>query len=167
MDVDSTPTPDPTPEPTETPEAPEETAPEGDGEASEEVPAWVKKELAKARSDAAKYRTSLREAEAKLSEAKTPEDLELAVREVRESNERLQRELLIRDVAAKHNLPPALAGRLNGATQEELEADAVELAKLVAPAPTAPAEPTGGLNPGAEDTEDDPRALARRYSRRL
>ncbi len=40
-------------------------------------------------------------------------------------------EALRATVANRHNLPPALAGRLRGSTETELEADAKELSKLV------------------------------------
>lgn len=146
-------------ESTEGTESTEENKPEND------LPEWARKELSKARSDAARYRTSLRDAEAKLADAKSPEDIEAAVREVREANEKLTREIAVRDIAAKHGLPPALAARVAGSTPEEMEADAKELAKLIAPAPTG--TPGGGLNPNEDaDDEKDPRKLAARYRRR-
>lgn len=153
----------------QTPEGdkPEGQTPEGDKPAEDELPEWARKELTKARGDAASYRTRLREAEAKLAEAKTPEDIEAAVADLKAANADLERQIVVRDVAAKHNLPPALAKRLTGSTPEELEADAKELAKLVAPAPTTPSSPAGGLNPGDnDDSPSDPRTLARVARRR-
>lgn len=132
----------------------------------DELPEWARNELKKARGDAARYRTGLREAEAKLAAAKTPEEFETATRELAQQNAKLTREINVRDVAAKHGLPPALAARLQGSTPEEMEADAVELAKLVAPNPTGSGDPKGGLDPNDDDNEMDPRKLAARYRRR-
>lgn len=133
----------------------------------DELPEWARNELKKARGDAARYRTGLRDAEAKLAAAKTPEEFETATRELAEQNAKLSREIAVRDVAAKHGLPPALAARLQGSTPEEMEADAVELAKLVAPAPTSSGTPSGGLDPSADDDDEmDPRKLAARHRRR-
>ncbi|WP_432006311.1 hypothetical protein [Streptomyces parvus] len=147
-----------TEETVETP--PEGTAPEGDETetsteekpSEESVPAEVlRKKLTDANAEAANYRTKLRETEAKLSSAKTVEEFEAAVAELRSQNEALERTILLNTVAAKYELPAALAKRLTGATAEELEADAKELQKLVAPAP--PASLSGGLDP--EDDADD------------
>lgn len=162
---------DPAPAPEavqEPPVAPEPAAPEGTPEASPEdaLPEWARKELSRARSDAARYRTSLRDAESKLAEAKTSDEFEAATKELAEANAALTREITVRDIAAKHGLPAALAARLTGSTPEEMEADAVELSKLIAPAPTA-GSPGGGLNPNEDqDDEMDPRKLAARYRRR-
>ncbi|WP_406192372.1 hypothetical protein OH733_05405 [Streptomyces griseus] len=138
---------------------PEGTAPEGDETEStedkpseESVPADVlRKKLTDANAEAANYRTKLRETEAKLSSAKTVEEFESAVAELKAQNEALERTILLNTVAAKYELPAALAKRLSGATPEELEADAKELQKLVAPA--APESLSGGLDP--EDDADD------------
>lgn len=58
---------------------------------------------------------------------------------------------LQRVVASAHKLPESLASRLTGTTREELEADAKELAKLVA-APAAPATPGNRPNPRPQNT---------------
>ncbi|MEU9795058.1 hypothetical protein AB0E27_31485 [Streptomyces sparsogenes] len=132
--------------------------------AEETVPAEVlRKELTGARAEAANYRTKLRETEAKLSKAKTVEEFEAATSELRGQIEALERQILIGTVAAKYELPPTLAKRLTGATEAELEADAKELQKLVAPA--APESLGGGLDP--DDGEDfDPVKAARAARRR-
>ena len=84
--------------------------PPADAGASEDaLPEWAKKELAKARSEAAKYRTSLRDAETRLTGAKTAEEFEAAKAELLKSNRALERAL----VATKHGLPEALAKRLD------------------------------------------------------
>jgi hypothetical protein len=156
----------------ETPQTPPEgETPKGDEAGSTEekpteetVPAEVlRKKLTDANAEAANYRTKLRETEAKLSSAKTVEEFEAATSELRGQIEALERQILLKDVAAKYELPAALAKRLSGSTPEELEADAKELQKLVAP--SAPESLSGGLNP--DDGEDfDPVKAARAARKR-
>ena len=145
-------------------------APAGGPDASEDsLPDWAKKELSKARGEAAKYRTSLRETEAKLAGAKTAEEFEAARAQLLEANRALERNL----VAVKYGLPEALAKRLEGSTLEELEADAAALKGLLVPTP--PKEPehhpdaSGGLTPGGLDEAEaklTPAELARKYGPR-
>ncbi|MGW5130876.1 hypothetical protein [Streptomyces sp. NPDC004135] len=136
-----------TPKGDETEEKPEEKP------AEESVPPEVlRKKLTDANAEAANYRTKLRETEAKLSNAKTLEEFEEATTELRGQIEALERTILLNDVARKYELPEALAKRLTGTTSEELEADAKELQKLIAPQ-GAPESLAGGLTP--EDGEDD------------
>lgn len=146
-------------------EATEEESTEEESE-NDPDPAWLQKELTRARKEAAKYRTELRDAQTKLSEAKTPEEVEAAISELRDTNAKLERQILVNKVAAKHDLPDALADRLKGSTLEELEADAKLLAS-VATAPAAPSNLEGGLSPDDddEDTEMDPKKLASRFRR--
>lgn len=73
---------------------------------------------------------------------------------------------LQRAVAAEHSLPADLAARLQGATREELVADAKNLAKLVTvPAAGAPPgnrpNPRPQTGPNARSVEDDLRATGR------
>ncbi|MFE0771974.1 hypothetical protein [Streptomyces sp. NPDC058861] len=135
------------------------------GAAEDGLPDWARKELAKVRGEAAGYRTRLRNAETALSEAKSPEQFEAALAEVKQQNAALERSLVVASVARKYDLPEALAGRLHGATPEELEADAKALQALVVPA--APLALGGGLTPSddEDDGEMDPRKLARRTRR--
>jgi hypothetical protein len=137
----------------------------GQSSPEEELPDWARKELAKVRGEAAGYRTRLRDAETKLSEAKTPEEVEAALADVKTKNAELERSLVVASVARKYDLPEELAGRLRGATPEELEADAKALQALVTPA--APPALGGGLTPSddEDDGEMDPRKLARRSRR--
>lgn len=129
------------------------------------LPEWARKRLAKANGEAAKYRTSLREAEAKLKDAKTPEEFQAAVADLSKANHALEREL----VAAKFGLPDKLAARLEGATREELEADAKEL-KALLPSPVDDVDARdlkGGLSPDSGDSADaDPAKLAAQWGRR-
>jgi hypothetical protein len=131
------------------------------------LPEWARKAITTANAEAANYRTRLREAEQKLGDAKTVDEFQTAVAEVRAENERLEHEVLRERVARRFELPDDLAARLQGATAEELEADAKTLKKYATPAPSAPASLAGGLDPSDDgDTETDPRALARRYGGR-
>jgi hypothetical protein len=157
----------------ETPQTPPEgETPKGDGAesteekpAEESVPAEVlRKKLTDANAEAANYRTKLRETEAKLSAAKTVEEFEAATSELRGQIEALERTILLNNVAAKYELPPALAKRLSGTTEAELEADAKELQKLVAPA--TPESLSGGLDPDDKNDFDPVKAARAARSRR-
>lgn len=161
----------------ETAEAPAEEKPEG-GETPEEKPAehkpaddlpeWAQKELSSARAEAANYRVKLREAEQSLANAKSPEEVAAAIAELTDQNAKLERSLLVRDVAAEFKLPAELAEVLQGNDIEALKEHAKKLAKF-APADEefTPEVLEGGLTPGSkDDTEMDPRALARRNRRR-
>lgn len=139
------------------------------GEQEDTLPEWARKNLTKARSDAARYRTELREAQERLQGAKTVEEFQAATTDLNTKIASLEREV----VARSYGLPDALANRLQGATREELEADAKQLQQLIAPA--APVDPTpppykdgsGGLNPGELEDPDaglSPLELAKRYS---
>lgn len=144
-------------------EAEEDDAKEGDDE-SKDLPEWAQKELKKVRGEAANYRTRLREVEQQLANAKTPEEYEAAVNELRETNAQLEQRILRNDVARKFQLPDDLANALKGDTQEELEAHAKVLAKYAAPAD--PESLGGGLDPTDDDDDTtDPRELARRFRR--
>lgn len=160
---------DKTNEGTETQEQTEGNAPEGtegqstdgNGDKTADLPEWVKKELKEARQDAANYRTRLRETEAKFQGVKTPEEVEALLGEERSKNAALERQIQIRDVAAKHGLPAELAAVLQGDTPEALEEHAKTLAKFAAPAPQEPDNPKGGLDPNSEAESNDPRVLRR------
>ena len=117
----------------------------------------AKKALTKARNEAGKYRTRLREAEDKLSKAKTPEEFEAAVTELRDTNAKLERDLLVERVARKAALPEELAELLQGSTEAELQAHAKKLAKYVTMA-GVPGDVRGGLDPTDEDDFDPVKA---------
>lgn len=148
------------PEPT-TPEVETET-PAEDPDAS--LPDWARQKLTKANGEAAAYRTQLRAAEAKLSTAKTVEEFESATKDLQAQIHELTRQR----IAAEHGLPPALAERLKGSSEEELIADALALAPF---AGSKPAPKTGPLRGGLDPSEDNPLAglgpaeLAARYGR--
>lgn len=138
----------------------EEKAPEG----IDSLPEWARKELSNVRAEAANYRTKLREAEAKLSAAKTPEEVEAAISELKDQNAKLERSILVNKVAGKHRLPAELAELLKGEDEAALEAHAKALAKFATPAP--PTSLSGGLDPSDDDDgEIDPRKLAAKFRR--
>jgi hypothetical protein len=58
-------------------------------------------------------------------------------------------------VAAKYRLPEQLVGRLRGTTEAELDADAKELAKLVAPPQAAETEAARGNGPVVRVNQDE------------
>lgn len=125
----------------------------------DDLPEHWRGELGKARSEAAKYRTSLREAEAKLAEAKTPEDIAAAVKEFQDRNAVLERELLVTKVASSHGLPAELAELLKGDDEKALTEHAKKLALFI---PRADPDLSGGLTPGSKDDgPDNPRELAK------
>jgi hypothetical protein len=136
-----------------TPDAP--TPPAGD--APGELPDWARKELEKARGDAAAYRTRLREKET---------ELETRVRELTEAKEHAERATLREAVARRHQLPEDLAALLQGQDAEALEAHAKTLAQYV-PAPAAgfTGEARGGLDPDGDTGDFDPVAVAQRARR--
>lgn len=170
---------DQTETPDETPEKPAEGSeqkPEGENTpdpskeaekpTEDELPEWARKELTKVRNEAANYRTRLRDAEDKLKDAKTPEEFEVAIAEFKASNAALERSLLVTKVAAKYELPEALAARLQGDDEAAIEADAKSLAALVTTAKSTPESLSGGLTPGESDDEFDPVAVAHEAKKR-
>jgi hypothetical protein len=149
---------DTTTETTDTPRSTPDDA--ATGEDLDGLPEWARKKLTKANSEAARYRTSLREAEAKLAGAKTPEELDAAVADFQAQNAKLSRELAVSDLARKYSLPDDLAGGLrlaaavDGVTPEELDAQAKVLGKYVTPEREIPAALSGGLDPTDDETFD-------------
>lgn len=144
----------------------------GDGKPAQEakagdvkaLPQWAQDLISQVRGEAANYRTQLRESQNALEKAKTPEDIEKATTELREANARLERDLLIERVAAKHGLPEDLKGRLKGDTEKDLETDAAALAKF-APKVERKVEPenlSGGLYPDDSGDSFDPVAEAKK-----
>jgi hypothetical protein len=155
---------DPTDADTDTPTT-ENPNPDDGGGQVDELPEWARKRLTKANAEAANYRTRLREAEARLDGAKTAEEYEQAVTDIKTRNAELEQQVARERIARKYGLPDDLAERLRGANVAELEADAKALQKYAAPA--EPVVLRGGLDPADDgDTETDPRALARRYGGR-
>lgn len=128
-------------------------------------PHVLRRELTDARAEAANYRVKLREAEKRLSEAKTVDEYESAVGDLRTQLASMERKVLVSDVARRFELPDALAARLQGESKEELEADAKALAQFASA--KVPGHLSGGLDPSDEDdTGTDPTEYQKRYPRR-
>lgn len=126
------------------------------------LPEWAQKELARVRSEAADRRVQLREAQEALSKAKTPEEFEAATKDLSEKVANLERQILVNNVASQFDLPPTLAARLSGDTEEELKADAKMLAQFIV-TDSEPESLGGGLNPGGSSDESfDPVAASRK-----
>lgn len=147
-------------------EATEPTAPdeseEGDEKAKDEEQDSLSEEelssaLAKARKDAAKYRTRLRDVENQLSGMKSNEDVESLVESMREEREEAERALIRENVALKFGLPDKLAALLQGDDRAAIEAHAKELQEF-APSPRRSGEPRGGLDPQTDEGAFDPEA---------
>lgn len=125
----------------------------------DDLPEWARKKLTSANAEAANYRTQLREAQDALSKAKTPEEVTAAIADTQAKYAQLETQLARTTAAAKHNLPPELAARVQGNTPEEMDADAKALAKF-AVVPAAPGDLSGGLDPSSSDESWDPVAEA-------
>lgn len=140
----------------------EESTEDAQSQKDAELPEWARNELTRVRNEAAERRVQLREAQEALSKAKTPEEFEAATTALTEKVTALERQILVNDVASQFDLPPALAARLSGDTEEELKADAKLLAQFI----TTESDPEslgGGLNPGGSSDESfDPVAASRK-----
>jgi hypothetical protein len=140
-------------------------------EAAEEVPAEVlREEVTKANNEAANYRTKLREAEERLKNAKSPEEVDEIVKQLQADRETSEAALLRENVALKFKLPEKAIKRLAGSTREELEADAKELAELFGTSDQddEDLDLEGGLEPRNRESAEatDPRSLALKHSKR-
>jgi hypothetical protein len=146
-----------TPDPNTAPAATTEVAPESKPDPWDGIPdefAWAKSAVESANREAAARRVALREAEEKLSKAKTPEEFEAAVNEIKSSEQKLTVDLERERAARKHKLDDEVLEFLTGTTAEQIEAQAAKLAALKPGAPatqtvvvTQPT-PTGGITPG-------------------
>lgn len=113
--------------------------------------AWVKKELDKARDDAAKYRIERNDLRTQLSNASSPEEVAALRKQVAELEINSRREA----AAAKHGLPSELIEFLTATDEAGLEAQAAKLARPAAPAQPDPVvvtqlPPSGGATPLAD-----------------
>lgn len=154
-----------------------DTTPEGQAPpvtSIDSLPDWAKKELADTRAEAANYRTRLREAESSLKEAKTPEEVEAAVKELREGNAKLERDLALAN--ASRGLTDDQAAILAAMTWEtpgDLTGHVEAIRKLTPSDDRGDALPLsgtlrGGLTPGDEPGDDfDPAEVARKMRQGL
>lgn len=131
---------------------------------SDDIPEWAREKLTKANAEAANYRTKLREAEEKLKDAKSLEEVDALITEMRTARETAEHDLLVENVALKHDLPAEALEFLKGNTREELEASASKLMQMFDAGGARHLE--GGLNPRDEAQGDtNPRKLAQQYGR--
>jgi len=152
-----------TPEqPGQAPAAQQAPAPAAGGaeESVEAKLARMDKELREARTEAAKYRTTLRSQEQAQQEAEAAKLAEQGKYKELLEKEQTERAKLAAEVAKRDHEaaqrkaardagidPDAWAGRLRGSTREELAADAASLAQSLMP---AGAPQIGATNPGAQ-----------------
>lgn len=113
-------------------------------------------------------RQELEAAQAKLKEYEDrdkteAEKAEEARKALEARAEKAEAELLRQRVAHKHNLPPEIAERLRGSTEEELEEDAKSLSELVKAGPSVDTD--AGKGRPKSDGPSDPAALAEQVSR--
>lgn len=142
----------------------------GAPEASAEESTSDDPRLAKARKDAAGYRTKLRDAEKELEEfrkaAQDKADADKSETEKRTAAEKRADAAELRalrlEVAAEKGLTAAQAKRLVGATREELEADADEVLQLFpgSKAPKAPKPDPSQGNRGGKPSSGRDAAMA-------
>lgn len=135
--------------------------------------AWTKAALESANAEAASRRVALREAQEKLSAAKTPEEFESAVSEFKNGQAKLEAELARERAARKHGLADDVLEFLTGTTEEQIEAQASKLAALkpASQEPTPPKvvtvpAPSGGITPSSQPTELDGKALWKAHKAR-
>lgn len=152
-------------EPTE----PVSSAPEG----SDELPDWARKQLKKARDEAASYRVQLREVEEKFKGAKTDAELEEQLKPLQEkltaqaeANAELERQLIIRD----YGLDKDLAEFVTGENAEEWETKAKALSERLGASNSekrfGPGRPPAGRFGNEQRVEADPKKTAQSvYSR--
>src|SRR5690606_11658747 len=129
----------------------EQTEEREDESPESQLPEWAQKELTKARQEAARYRTSLRDAEKKLSEAKTQEDIDAAVAEVRQAQADIERDLHVERALRAHGLTDEDREFFDGLY--DVEAITARAEKLAARTSRSNDEDDiddlrGGLNPG-------------------
>jgi hypothetical protein len=140
--------------PKETEEAAEKPEQEPVGEAAankvEDLPEWAQRELREARSDAAKYRTSAKELQERISGLKTSEEVEAALAEYRDKAEKAEAEAkAVKDRAAVRGefkaLPDEAFDFVPQGTVEEMRAAATKLAALFPDKPAGTGKlPRGG-----------------------
>lgn len=135
----------------------------------ENLPEWARSAIKKGNDEAKKYRLQLREAQDALKAASANagslEELQKSLADLEAKNAQLARESLTSRIAAKYNLPDALASLLKGDSEDDIEKHAKDLAQFVVNPVSA--DPRGGLTPNdAGDGDMDPRSLAKKYGTR-
>ena len=132
-----------------------------DGGADDLPPHW-RKELDRARNDAAKYRTQLREAQDKLQNSKSPEEYESAVNELTKKLAESERDGII----ARYGISDDLARLVVGETVEEWEESAKLISERLAESgrdvPHTTTPPKGGRGSGSKHAGPSASELAKR-----
>lgn len=113
--------------------------------------AWAKNAVESANREAASRRVALRELEERVKDAKTPEEFNTALADVKAKEVELTNQLARERAARKHSLNDELLEFLTADTEEGIESQAEKLAALK-PVTTAPVvitklPPTGGAKP--------------------
>ena len=117
----------------------------GAGGATGEDTSALKSALAKERKRAAEAEARVKNLEASINEGKSDgERVAATLQELRERADAADRRAMIAEVAVTKGLTTAQARRLQGATIEEMEADADELLAAFKPADGAEADASGG-----------------------
>lgn len=149
--------------PAETP-AEEEESEGTDAQSLDDLPAWASAEVKRLRAENAKRRTTNNELTQKLAEAKTPEEFEAAVAELRTANAALERDATVAKLQHQHGLDDDVVALLEDVPTEKLADRAAALARLSA----GPIErdPSGGLTPDDGDDGFDPVKAAQEARRR-
>lgn len=157
---------------------------------AEQVPDWVKdpakayEEIRKLRASEAQARTSARELEKRLEAIEKArqaadeqtlveqnrwkeiaEKRETELKQVQETLQESQQQALRTQIAVEFGLPAVLAARMQGATEEELRADAEQLKALIPQAPGAqkPSTTTTAVPGGQPAKETDAQRRARLF----
>lgn len=113
--------------------------------------AWAKNAVESANREAASRRVALRELEERVKDAKTPEEFNAALADVKAKEVELTNQLARERAARKHRLNDDLLEFLTADTEEGIEAQAEKLAALkpeaAAPVVITKLPPTGGAKP--------------------
>lgn len=119
-------------------------AQQGGAQGVDELPEWAQRELRGAREEAAKYRTSLREAEDRLGElSKSSEEAASLREELRIEREQRERERRVAEVMREHKLPGKARRLLMLASDDDFDSVVEDLVEVVKPEE----QPLGGRTP--------------------
>lgn len=137
--------------------------PKGEAKSVDELPEWARKELSEARSEAAGYRTSLRELQEKVSGMKTVDEVESLIAQ---ANERADKAEAARQIAQDRlavqaefvNLPAGVFELMPDGKLEDMRAWAEKMGGIVAESKPKNAgsgikRPGGGVEP-SQDSSD-------------
>lgn len=142
--------------------------PDADLDNNDELPEWARKELKKARAEAAARRVENKTLAEKLAAAVTPEDHMKIVEELRQENAKLTRQQTISSLVEELELPAKASALIKGDTPEELREAAEALAAILPkrdPDLPPPLDPQGGRQPGRPPAAD-PKELAKIAAKR-